>query len=242
MENQDSWYQQWFNTQYYHKLYDHRNDKEAELFMKNLIAFLNLPKKSKILDLPCGRGRHAIYLNNLGYHLTGADLSINNINYAKKFENSTLHFYTHDMRDHLNEKYDVILNLFTSFGYFDYEDENIKVLQNFKTGLGYDGIIVLDFININKAKTNLIPKEIITKNDIDFYIKRKIENNYLKKEIKFNINEKLYEFEEKIQCLTLSKFKSMSKKVNLKIKHIFGDYNLNPFDEKESDRLIIIFQ
>ncbi len=242
MENQNSWYQQWFNTPYYHKLYDYRNDKEAELFMKNLISFLNLPKKSKILDLPCGRGRHAIYLNNLGYQVTGADLSINNINFAKKFENNTLHFHTQDMRSSLSEKYDAIFNLFTSFGYFDTEDENVKVLQNFKSGIKENGIVVLDFINIRKAKTNLVPEEIITKNDIVFYIKRKIENNYLIKKIKFNTNNKNFEFEEKVQCLTLSKFKNISKIANLKIKHIFGDYNLRPFDEKESDRLILIFQ
>ncbi|MEN8124541.1 MAG: class I SAM-dependent methyltransferase [Bacteroidota bacterium] len=242
MKNQNSWYQQWFNTPYYHKLYDHRNDEEAEIFMNKLIGFLKLPEKGKILDLPCGRGRHAIYLNNLGYRITGADLSINNINYAKKFENNTLHFHTHDMRNHLKEKYDAIFNLFTSFGYFDDEDENVKVLQNFKSGLKDNGIIVLDFLNISKAKTNLIPKEIITKNNIDFYIKRKVENNYLKKVIEFNTDDKLFEFEEKVQCLTLPKFKSMSKKANLKIKHIFGDYKLMPFDEKESDRLILIFQ
>ncbi len=242
MKHQNSWDQQWFDTKYYHKLYDHRNDEEAKNFMNNLIDFLKIPEKSKILDIPCGRGRHAIYLNSLGYHITGTDLSINNINYAKKFENSTLHFYTQDMRNLLSEKYDAIFNLFTSFGYFDDENDNIKVLQNFKTGLSKNGIIVLDFLNINKVKQNLVSNEIISKNDIDFYIKRKVENNYLKKEIKFNIDEKLYQYEEKVQCLTLSKFKSMSSKANLKIKHIFGGYNLEPFNEKESNRLILIFQ
>lgn len=242
MENQISWYQKWFDTSYYHKLYDYRNDKEAELFMKNLISFLNLPKKSKILDIPCGRGRHSIYLNSLGYPVIGADLSINNINYAKKFENSTLHFHKQDMRDHLSERYDIIFNLFTSFGYFDEEEDNLKVLQNFKTGLEDNGIIILDFINVDKAKKNLVTKEIITKNEIDFNISRKVEDNYLIKEIKFNIDETPFEFEEKVQCLTLSKFKEISKEANLKIKHSFGDYNLNSFDEKESDRLILIIQ
>ena len=242
MENQNLWYKQWFNTPYYHKLYDHRNDEEAKIFMKKLIGFLDLPKNAKILDLPCGRGRHATYLNNLGYDVTGADLSSNNINYAKIFENNTLHFHTHDMRSCLSKKYDAIFNLFTSFGYFDTEDENIKVLQNFKSGIKENGIIVLDFINISKTKINLIPEEIITKNDIVFYIKRKVENNYLIKKIKFNTDDKHFEFEEKVQCLTLPKFKNMSKIANLKIKHIFGDYNLSPFDEEESDRLILIFQ
>ena len=71
------WFQSWFNTTYYHILYKNRDNKEAELFISNLIYYLNLiPEKDSILDLACGQGRHSKYLNSLGYNVTGIDTSL----------------------------------------------------------------------------------------------------------------------------------------------------------------------
>ena len=93
----ENWYTSWFDSPYYHILYKNRDDKEAGLFMKNLTSFLNLSTSSKILDLACGKGRHSKYLNQLGYHVTGIDLSPQSIVYAKQFENDKLFFEEHDM-------------------------------------------------------------------------------------------------------------------------------------------------
>ena len=112
----ENWFESWFDTEYYHILYKERNDEEAQLLMDNLTHYLNLPEDAKILDLACGKGRHAIYLNSLGFDVTGADLSENSIKEASEFANEKLHFKVHDMRETCNEKYDAIFNLFTSFG------------------------------------------------------------------------------------------------------------------------------
>ena len=109
------WFTDWFNTSYYHILYKDRNDEDAQLFMRNITEFLKLQKTSHILDLPCGKGRHSIYLNSLGYKVTGADLSKNSILAAKKFENDSLHFDVQDMRKPISNTYNAIFNLFTSF-------------------------------------------------------------------------------------------------------------------------------
>ena len=129
------WFTEWFNTSYYHILYKNRNDSDAQLFMQNITAFLNLKKGAHIADLPCGKGRHSIYLNSLGYKVTGGDLSENSILHAKQFENETLNFEVWDMRDPIDHTYDAIFNLFTSFGYFEDDREDIKVLRNIKKGL-----------------------------------------------------------------------------------------------------------
>ena len=81
---QQNWFASWFDTPYYHILYKDRDYNEAQLFMDNLTHYLNLPEEAKILDLACGKGRHSIYLNSLGYDVTGADLSENSINEASK--------------------------------------------------------------------------------------------------------------------------------------------------------------
>ena len=129
------WFTSWFNTPYYHILYKDRNDDDAQLFMKNITQHIQLPTTAHIADLPCGKGRHSVFLNSLGYKVTGGDLSENSINSAKQFENENLHFEVWDMRKPLEKKYDAIFNLFTSFGYFEADSEDITVLNSLKKGL-----------------------------------------------------------------------------------------------------------
>ncbi|MEN8186650.1 MAG: class I SAM-dependent methyltransferase [Bacteroidota bacterium] len=242
MNNKKTWFEKWFDTPFYHKLYDHRNEEEAKLFIDNLINFLQLKRGDKILDLPCGKGRHAVYLNKLGFNVLGADLSSKSIEYAKINENDSLSFQIHDMRKELQNKYNAIFNLFTSFGYFEEDEINIKVLQNFKNGLKNNGVIVLDFLNIEKAVNNMVAEELIDKKGIHFHIKRKLTDNFIIKEIRFTFEGENYQFEEKVQCLTLDNFRMMANKAGLSIKNVFGDYHLKPFDREKSDRLILIFK
>jgi cyclopropane fatty-acyl-phospholipid synthase-like methyltransferase len=242
MEKITDWFEHWFDTKYYHLLYDHRDEKEAEFFMKNLILFLRLKKGARILDLPCGKGRHSVFLNSEGFNVVGADLSKNSIDFAKKFENESLLFRVHDMRDEIKNKYKAIFNLFTSFGYFNDEDTNIKVFKNFKNALETEGYIVIDFLNIIKIKHHLIKEEIFNKNGIEFQIKRSIQDEFLIKNISFEADGKKHHYTEKVQYLTLEKFRNFAEKSQLCIKHVFGNYDLKPFDKNSSDRLIIILQ
>ena len=128
MEKND-WFASWFDTNYYHLLYKNRNDDEARLLIEHLVGYLNLAPNSKVLDLACGKGRHSITLNELGFDVLGIDLSSNSIEEAKQFENETLHFDVCDMRNSFTKNtFDVVFNLFTSFGYFDNKSDNEKVI------------------------------------------------------------------------------------------------------------------
>jgi len=95
----ENWYSSWFDTPYYHILYKERNYREAQIFMDNLTHYLNLPEKAKVLDLACGKGRHSIYLNQLGFNVLGADLSENSIAEASKNSNETLNFIFHENQE-----------------------------------------------------------------------------------------------------------------------------------------------
>ncbi len=242
IKKEKDWFQEWFNTPYYHQLYDNRNDTEAEKFMLNLINFLQLKKGAKILDLPCGRGRHAIFLNKCGYDVVGADLSTNNIKFAKQYANDSLRFTKHDMREDLIYKYDAIFNLFTSFGYFDDDKTNISVLKKFKEGLLKEGVLVIDFLNINKIKEKLITTERIQKEYILFKISRSIEKDQLVKTIDFEVDEEQFHFEEKVRSFSFQDFKNMSDQAGLEIIKVFGNYELEPFDPVNSDRLILLLK
>ncbi|MCF6181329.1 class I SAM-dependent methyltransferase [Lutibacter sp.] len=236
------WFVSWFNTKYYHTLYKNRDDDEAQLFMKNIVAFLNLKKNAKLLDLGCGKGRHAIFLNSLGFNVVGADLSSNSIAYAKQFENKTLHFYEHDMRVPFKSKFDAIFNLFTSFGFFEDDAEDIKILENIKNGLNKNGIAIIDFMNAKKVNENLIPFEEKTIDGITFKMHRFIENGFVHKQIKFFADGKNHEFIEKVKLIDFKKAEFYMKTVGFTIKHKFGNYQLEDFNEATSDRLILVLE
>ena len=239
MEKKD-WFKDWFNTPYYHTLYKDRNDDDAQFFMRNITSFLNLPKSTHILDLPCGKGRHAVFLNSLGYKVTGGDLAENSIIAAQQFANETLSFKVHDMRKAFNHSYDAVFNLFTSFGYFENDTEDIAILQNIKNGLGKNGFFVFDFLNAKKVEANLVKGETKTIDGITFNINREIKNGFIYKYISFFAEGQQHDYREQVKYLDLPKMKDYLTKVGFTITNVFGNYALDTFEEKSADRLIIV--
>ena len=239
MENTD-WFTSWFNTPYYHILYKDRNDADAQLSMQNITQFLQLSKETHILDLPCGKGRHSVYLNSLGYRVTGGDLSENSIVHAKQFENDRLRFVVKDMRQSFRGQYNAIFNLFTSFGYFENDAEEILVLKNMKNSFLEDGVLVLDFLNVEKVKASLVKKEVKTVDGIDFHIEREIKDGFITKHISFSDQNEDYSYTEHVKYLDLEKFKTYFTAAGLTLQHVFGDYQLSEFDPQTSDRLILV--
>lgn len=241
-DDNQNWYSSWFDTPYYHILYKDRNYREAQVFMDNLTHYLNLPEKAKVLDLACGKGRHSIYLNQLGYDVLGADLSENSIAEANKNSNETLHFKVHDMREPFEEKFDAIFNLFTSFGYFESDDDNLTTLKAIKESLSEYGFAVIDFMNVPNVIENLVPEETKTVDEIDFHIKRYVEDGHIFKEIDFEDQGRKYHFTEKVKALTLKDFQDLMDEAGIFLLDIFGDYKLKKFHKTESERLIMIFK
>ena len=235
------WYQNWFNSPYYHILYNQRNDEEAEYFMDNLCALLKPEKGTEILDIACGRGRHSVYLNKKGYDVTGIDLSYSNIKFAKQFENDKLHFFEHDMRHLLYINYfDIALNMFTSFGYFEAERDNVNALKAFRKSIKDDGVLVLDYFNSEKILRNLTRQEVKSIDGIDFNISKKVLNGKIIKSIAFEHKGRDYHFKEEVKAFTLSDFKKLFELSGFTIETIYGDYDLSEFDEIKSNRLIFI--
>ena len=236
-----SWFANWFNSPYYHTLYKNRDEKEAQVFIDNLIQYLEIPKKSKLIDIACGKGRHSIYFNKKGMNVVGVDLSSNSISCAKKNKNKNLEFAVHDMREVYSENYfDVVTNLFTSFGYFEKDEDEQRALNAMALNLKQDGILIIDFMNVKKVIRNLIKFEKKKVDGITFKISRRIENNYIIKDISFSNNEEYYNFKEKVKALTLIDFFNFIKNAGLKIIDTFGSYQLENFNAINSDRLIII--
>jgi SAM-dependent methyltransferase len=238
-----AWFKDWFNTSYYHTLYGQRDENEAKLFINNLLNFLNPHDGARFLDLACGKGRHSFDLSSHGYSVCGVDLSNESISEAKILANSKLEFDVHDMRKPYKQAYfDYVCNLFTSFGYFEKQDDNLLTLSAVCQELKPKGVFVQDFFNAHKVQKNLLPYELKSIDGIDFEITKEITDKRVIKTIRFNDQNEDFEFQEKVSLFDLENFKSMYQESGLKLLHVFGDYQLNAFDIENSDRLILIAQ
>lgn len=236
------WFSSWFDTPFYHILYKDRDDVEAHAFMDTLTQYLNIPQGGTILDLACGKGRHSVYLNTLGYDVTGADLSENSIEFAKQFENEHLQFKVHDMCKPFNKEFDAVFNLFTSFGYFEHEEDNLNTIKAIKTDLNESGLAVIDFMNSDYVIENLVPEEVKVIDNITFFLRRSVVDGYILKDIEFVYEQKTYKFQERVRAFTLRDFEALFEKAGVYLLDVFGDYKLNKYRSATSERLIMIFK
>jgi len=146
----------------------------------------------------------------------------------------------HDMRQVIDgEKFDAIFNLFTSFGYFDSIEDNLDVIRSIHTMLIKNGYLVIDFMNAEKVISNLVLTEVKTVDGITFNIERKYDGKHIFKNIRFEADGQIHHYTERVQALKLDDFEQLLNETGFAIIRIFGDFSLNAYDAKTSDRLII---
>jgi SAM-dependent methyltransferase len=236
-----AWFELWFDSPLYHVLYKNRNQEEANQFIDTILKKLEIDYGS-ILDLACGKGRHAYYLAQKGFDVVGLDLSKESIDYANTmYQLDNLEFYVHDMRLPFRINYfDYIFNLFTSLGYFDDLKENEKVLQSMHDGLKENGHILIDFMNAEKVIHNLVARENKLIDGYHFYLRRELLNGKILKHIQIEKEEKIWMFREEVQALTQHDFHTLLNNTGFNLVKEYGDYHLNPFNVKTSDRYIVL--
>jgi SAM-dependent methyltransferase len=146
------------------------------------------------------------------------------------------------MRESFEDKFDAIFNLFTSFGYFENDEDNLTTLKAMKESLTEYGFAVIDFMNVNQVIANLVPQEVKTVENIDFHIKRFFIDGHIYKEIDFEDQGQKYHFTEKVKALTLKDFEELMEEAGIYLLDTFGDYKLKKFHKTDSERLIMIFK
>ena len=128
------WFKDWFETEEYLNVYRHRNESDAEDLINLIINNISLPKSSEVLDMACGTGRHSILLAKKGFKVSAVDLSKNMLSVASgkaEKENLKINFIQSDLRNFTHSgRFNLIVNLFTSFGYFESDKENFQILRN----------------------------------------------------------------------------------------------------------------
>lgn len=238
-----AWFTHWFNSPYYHQLYAHRDDQEAKAFIERLIAYLHPAANATMLDMACGRGRHSRTLASLGYEVTGVDVAPENIRYAKRYGTEMLHFEVHDMRKILCSRcFDYVFNFFTSFGYFDQLHQHELALRTMVTALKKEGLLVIDYINSTYASAQLIAREEKTIKGINFLIERQEDARYFYKKITVHdpqLSTPLC-FTEKVCKFSKVELSDLLKKEGMTVLEVKGDYQLRPFNDERSPRMILI--
>jgi len=241
-----SWFHDWFNSPYYAKLYQNRNDKEAKAFIDTLVKELRLPKGARFLDIACGKGRHSIHLHEKGFKVLGIDIAENNILEAQKKIELGLKFLVYDMRQPLPipelGTFDAAVNLFTSFGYFEEEKDNDRTFDAASAALKPGGFMVVDFLNSHKVLANLVKEEIKSVDGTFFFLHREYDGKYITKTISFDDKGEQHEYRERVQALSLADFEKLFNDNGMQLIKKFGDYRLNAFVPETSDRLVMIAQ
>jgi len=240
--NNNNWFEDWFSSPYYHMLYKNRDNSEASFFIDNLINYLNPSGNSKMLDVACGKGRHSFALANKGFDVTGIDIAFPSIDEAKKMEHERLHFYQHDMRLPFWINYfDYAFNFFTSFGYFKTEREHNNALRTIAQSIKPKGTLVIDYLNVAFIENSLQPLTITTVDDVEFTISRWHTENHFYKKIQVKENNEVRDlYTECVAKFSLANFEEMLALQNMKVKEVFGNYDLSSYNKEQSPRLIIV--
>jgi SAM-dependent methyltransferase len=246
----NEWFTTWFDSPYYPLLYAHRNEDEALAFSQRVVRLLraylaNTNAPFRLLDLACGRGRYSAFFAYSGYDVTGVDLSANSIAEARaKYTEPSLllQFLERDIRDlGFEASFDVVVNLFTSFGYFQTTEENQAVLHQVSKALETRGIFVIDFFNAHYVLKHMVAEEIIERGAIRFKIKREIVNHRLVKSITINDPDvpQPMTYLESVRFFYPEELENMLEKAGFEPLACFGDYTLISYMQDMSPRFIL---
>ncbi len=239
-----SWYKDWFSSPYYHLLYQHRDESEAISFINTLINYLKPANNARMLDVACGKGRHSIALAEMGFDVTGIDLSFSSIAEAKQSETEQLHFYQHDMRLPFWINYfDFVFNFFTSFGYFATRREHDNAVRTIAQSLKRDGIFVIDYLNVHYAEDHLQKNSIHKVDNTSFHISKWHDEFHFYKQIQVKDAQNAtlkHLYTEKVAKFSLGDFTEMLAYQDMQVQEVFGDYQLGSYDVRKSPRMIII--
>jgi len=236
------WYETWFGSEVYDLVYAHRDEDDAKQLIDLLEDEIDPSSGAHILDVGCGRGRHARILARRGYAVTGLDLSAESIAEARRQARQSgldVTFEVGDMRDpYCSACADGVVNLFTSFGYFDDDAENLEALRAMSTALQPGGWFFQDFLNAPHVRATLEPNSTQTVKGRRIHEHRWIENERTNKEIVVERNDTTETFEESVRLFTRDDLSAMYDSVGLDLIRAYGDYDGAPYTS-ESPRLLL---
>ena len=217
------WFEEWFGEDYL-RIYQHRDETEAERVVELIARFVAGREIRAVLDLGCGAGRHSRLLCERWWTV-GLDLSPALLKIAKR-EMPDAPYVRADMRElpFGADSFDLVVNLFTSFGYFEDDRENQRVLLCVRDSLRPGGIIVIDFLNASQVRTQLVPYDERVENGVTIEQTRIIsaDDRFVEKRIR--LRERGKEYIERVRLLTAADLERMLDTAGFSVEARVGDY------------------
>ncbi len=242
----DDWFKSWFNTDEYLTVYSRRNNEEAKKLVDLILSTADIPQDSRVLDMACGAGRHSLIFARKNFKVTAVDLSEHLLAIAKSeaekyglkvnFVNSDLRCFSDSL------KFALVVNLFTSLGYFENDEDNFKIIQSAYYHLEKSGYFVLDYFNKNYVVQNLVPvsKDYTSKGEI--IQQRSIEGNRVIKKITIKNNGIEKHYHESVRLFQPDELFSIFERTGLKVRKVLGNFSGSLFEPESSPRIIIMAQ
>lgn len=238
------WFEDWFASDFYLDVYKHRNDEDAAKFLDLILRQTSIDKFELILDAACGAGRHVIRLKKMGYRVVGFDLSLPLLKVASQNladisdENP---FFRADLRNVcVRSEFNLVLNIFTSFGYFDTDEENFSFLKNSINFLKDGGYFVFDYINKQHLQKSLVPQSSKKVDKYNIDEKRQIKDDRVIKDIRITSGERTHNFRESVKLYDSARLMEILESIGYTTVETYGNYEGDMFDQYNSERLIVI--
>ena len=242
----DEWFKDWFNTDEYLAVYSHRDDRDAKKLVDLILKNITVPPNCRILDLACGTGRHSLLFAKQNFDVTAVDLSEHLLSIAKIAADKIgikINFVNADVRNFCDSaKFNLVVNLFTSFGYFETDEDNFFIFKSAFHHLEGGGFFVLDYFNKNYVINNLVPISSSKSKFGEIIQERSIEGNRVVKKIIIKQNNGKKHYHESVRLYSFDELEKAIRNAGLKIKKVFGNLSGNVFESEISPRTIIIAQ
>ncbi len=238
----NKWYNHSFGNDYL-SVYQHRDHVAANHEVKAMMQWLDLPSGSAVLDLCCGMGRHAVALSQLGFRVIGVDLSEVLLEEARRLVGTSLITFIHgDMREvPLNQEFEAVVNLFTSFGYFDDDADNQQVLTEIYRLLKPGGFFIIDYLNPAYVIAHLVPTSTRQVDHLHIREIRRIDGSFVRKQIIVDQPGQAPRiYDEQVKLYDRETFEHMLACAKLTVDHVHGDYQGNTYDSVDSQRMIFV--
>lgn len=240
------WYQTFFDEDYL-RMYAPFLPKERTLReVENLIRLLNLSPQSMVLDLCCGTGRHTIPLARQGMHMVGLDLSKTLLYYAQneaETANIAIQWVNSDMRRiPFEQKFDAIINIFTSFGYLEDDEEDQKVLQQVQRALKPNGLFLLESVYQPRVLRSFTSHGILRYDDgLIVFEERHFDLAASRNEVLATLlypDGRRIEHKQSMRVYTLTELTHMLEKAGLQLQASYGALDASPLTL--DSRLVLI--
>lgn len=233
------WYTTWFGTTYYKLLYGHRDQEEAVEWVGALTRRLELQRGSSVLDIACGRGRHARGFADAGMTVTGIDLSEESIREARVHCPSA-RFEVHDMREPFErERFELVVCLFTSLGYSQDRNDDQRSVEVMAQAMKPGGYLVIDLMNTARVCRELVGQERVTVGETAFEIRRSMEGRDIVKRIRVTDGENDLRFVERVHAFEAEEIEAIVERAGLCIFDRTDGPPFHTYDPSTSERLVI---